>query len=162
MGTAMVATDRRRGGPEPRSRQGLVKASPGHREIVEIRFPEVDGQDRWLPDRIVGLIRVGVPRLSRDNQADGWWYRPGALPWWEVRQRVGGRVRTEVFAEAVEDLLAKGSLIELWTKMLGARPHGHVLMLPGHSDVLRWPIVRARALPEVLKRESWAQTLVRQ
>lgn len=159
MGTAIKATDCRSGGSESMTSQGLGKATPRRREIVEIRSPGNHDRGRWLQDRIVALIRAGLPRFTEDDRAKVWWHRPGALPWWEVRQRIGGRIRTEVFAEAIENLLAEGSLIEVWTKMLGARPDGHILMLPGHSDALRWPVVRARALREVLEQESWAQRL---
>jgi hypothetical protein len=128
--------------------------------IGEIPTP-ADSTTR-LRARILELLARGVPRSSWDDRGDGWWYRPGALPWWEVRTRVGGRVAGVMFVEAVEGLIGDGLVIEAWLAARGRRTPSHVLLLPGHSDVLNSAVVRARGRAGVLANEPWSAALERQ
>jgi len=109
-------------------------------------------------------VGAGVPRLSPGS--DGvygyhglWWHRPGALPWWEARQRVGGRVGVPAFRGAVDGLIGRGRLIEVWLAAAGRRAPGHALVLPGHAEALPRGVVRARGRGDVLAREPWAAAL---
>jgi hypothetical protein len=42
--------------------------------------------------------------------------------WWEVRQEVGGNVKSEEFREAIERLLALGLVVECYMKSYGPEP----------------------------------------
>jgi hypothetical protein len=84
-----------------------------------------------------------------------WRHLPGTLPWWELRIRIGGRVSADAFAQAIEDLLAEGQLIEVWLARADGRDAPHLLMLPGKSSALKRPVAQARGKPEVLAAEPW-------
>jgi hypothetical protein len=138
---------------------------PGRQEIVTVGAPPAPGSEgERLQGRILELVGRGVPRLS--SGPDGrlgyhgeWWHPPGALPWWETRQRAGGRVGAEVFRAAVEALVADGRLLEVWLEPDGQRAPGHLLLLPGYSGALRRSAVMARGRPDVLRGEPWAAGL---
>jgi hypothetical protein len=149
-----MAEGDRRGEPPSRHR-GIVEGPSRSRGIVEIRLGEAYDRGRGLRSRILELVRAGVPRRHGDARGEGWWHRPGALPWSETRQRVGGRVKAAEFTAAVEDLMAEGNLIEVWLRMAGRRAPSHVLLLPDHPEALRHPVARARGLAEVLEEEPW-------
>ena len=147
--------------------QGTIKAPSRHQESAPVVVGAVPIPDRggWLRARIVRLIDAGVPRQTWDKR-DGWAFRgeyrhrPGSLSWFEVRQRIGGAVRTPEFVAAVDDLIAAGELIEVWLNIGGRRSAPHSLLLPGRSDSLKHPVARARGLPEVLAAEPWYAGLV--
>jgi hypothetical protein len=67
----------------------------------------------------------------------------------------GVRVSAADFAQAVEELLAEGKLIEVWLQQVDDRDASHLLMIPGLSEALRRPVARARGTPEVLEAEPW-------
>src|SRR6185437_5148390 len=94
----------------PRGRQGFKMS--GSISIVGT-IPTPDDETTWLRSRVLELLARGVPRQSFDDRDDGWWHRPGALPWWEVRTRVGGRVDAATFAGVVEGLIDDGLVIEV-------------------------------------------------
>src|SRR5689334_1180043 len=120
--------------PVPGSGQGRFKAPPRQPEIVEIGAPPVPA-DRAarLRARVLEVVRVGIPRYGWPDTTRqvGWFKHPGAAPWHDLRQRVGGRVRGDEFRGAVESLLASGELLELWLAPRGAGSAGHVLIIPG-------------------------------
>jgi hypothetical protein len=76
-------------------------------------------------------------------------------PWWQLRQRLGGRVDADAFRAAVDRLIAGGELLEVWLARPDRRDAAHVLLLPGHSAALSRPVARARGNPEALRREPW-------
>ena len=124
-------------------------------------IPTPDDRMTWIRSRVLELLARGVPRHPGDDRGDGWWHRPGALPWWEVRTRIGGRVVAAAFAEAVEGLIGDGLVIEAWLAAHGRQTPSHVLMLPGRSGALKRPVVRARGHAGVLANEPWARDLER-
>ena len=124
-------------------------------------IPTPDDTATWLRSRVLELLARGVPRVPSDDRGDGWWHRPGALPWWELRTRVGGRVDTATFAGIAEGLIAEGLVIEAWLVARGRRTPSHVLLLPGHSGALKDPVVCARGNAGVLANEPWAAALAR-
>jgi hypothetical protein len=139
---------------------------PKRREkVVTIGALSQPDRSDWLEARILALLREGRPRSSWDPARREWGFRgewlvpPGACSWWEMRQRVGGRVNTVEFRAAVDGLLAGGEVLEVWLAMPDGREPAHTLLLPGHSGVLRHPVAQARGLPEVLRGEPWAATL---
>jgi len=104
---------------------------------------------------ILRVIAAGVCWPGFLGYPDRWPARPGAMPWWTVRQRVGGRVSAADFAAAVEGLLAEGRLIEVWLERRDGRSIPHLLMIPGCSEALSRPVAQARGKPEVLAAEPW-------
>ncbi len=122
-------------------------------------IPTPDDATTWLRSRVLDLLARGVPREPRDGRGDGWWHRPGALPWWELRTRVGGRVDAATFSGVAEGLIADGLVIEAWLTTPGRRAPSHVLLLPGHSAALKYPVVRARGHAALLAGEPWAPAL---
>ncbi len=134
-------------------------------EIVTLGGWTDPGSDaQRLQDRILELVRAGVPRRSFGS--DGvlgfhglWWHEPGTCSWWETRQRVGGRVTADAFRDAVDARTADGRLIEVWLARVGRRQPAHTLLIPGHAAALRRPVTRARGRPDVLAREPWAARL---
>jgi hypothetical protein len=105
--------------------------------------------------RILRVVAAGGCWPGWRGEPDRWRHLPGTLPWWEVRQRLGGRVSASDFAGAVEDLLAEGRLIEVWLQQVDDRDAPHLLMLPGRSGGLKRPVARARGDPVVLTAEPW-------
>jgi hypothetical protein len=124
-------------------------------------IPTPDDIITSVRSRVLELLSRGVPREPSDDRGDGWWHRPGALPWWELRTRVGGRVASTTFAGAVEGLIADGRVIEVWLAAHGRRTPSHVLLLPGHSGALKGRVVRARGHEGVIAGEPWASALER-
>ena len=124
--------------------------------IGEIPTPE--DVNTSIRSRVLAILARGVPRHPSDDR-DGWWHRPGALPWWEVRHRVGGRVGAATFTEVARGLIADGLVIEVWLAAHGRRTGSHVLLLPGHSGALKGPVVKARGHAGVLANEPWARSL---
>ena len=124
-------------------------------------IPTPDDRRTWIRSRVLEILARGIPRDPGDDRGDGWWHRPGALPWWEVRTRIGGRVAAAAFAAAVEGMIADGLVIEAWLAARGRQVPSHVLMLPGHSRTLKSPVVRARGHASVLAEEPWAEGLGR-
>jgi hypothetical protein len=122
-------------------------------------IPTPDNTKTWVRKRVLELLAKGIPRHSFDDRGDGWWHRPGALPWWELRTRVGGRVDAATFAEVAEGLIADGLVIEAWLAAPGRRTPSHVLLLPGQSSALKEPVVQARGHAGVLANEPWASAL---
>src|SRR5438270_13856729 len=72
---------------------------------------------------------------------------PGCVPWWEARQRVGGKFAQADFVAAVGELLAEGRLIEGWLQVRGRTTTSHVLLMPGRSEAMIYPIRQAKGLP---------------
>jgi hypothetical protein len=140
--------------------QGGIKAMPRH-PIQEIGFPPLArGRAGWLKDRILAVVAGGVPEL-RYHLGDPirWRRRPGALPWWEARQRIGGRVTPEEFRRAVDELLAEGRLVEAWLERPDMRDGSHLLVMPGRLEALPLAVARSRGRADVLEREPWARSL---
>jgi hypothetical protein len=117
-------------------------------------------------NRILEILRKGEPRTSWDADRHRWalqgeWFhRPGAMPWWAVRQRLGGRVRARAFRFCVDTLLSEGQLIEVWLDAPTRHVPPHSLLLPGHSEALSYPVARAAGREDVLAREPWYAGLV--
>ena len=142
MTTTAAAGPRGQGTDKESTGRQRRDAPPGVVTVGEL--PRYD-RSAWLRARIVGLIDAG-----------GTWRQPaGAESLWSIRQRVGGRVGTPEFRRAVEELLAAGTLIEAWLQPSGAKEPGHVLLIPGRSDALKSPVVKARGRLEVMDREPW-------
>ena len=129
-------------------------------------FPAVD-RARWLRERIVRILERGEQRMGwagdvlsgHERVQDGWKQPPGSCAFWALRQKLGGRVGAEEFAEAVEALLADGRAIEVWLELPDRRDPPHCLVLPGRSEGLRFPVARARGLPAILQAEPWYTAL---
>ena len=146
--------------------QDGIDGVPRRSEVATIGdFARVD-RDVWLRDRIVRVIEAGIPRMGDFGKLmggnpvrTGWHHEPGTCPWWELRQRLGGRVNAADFAEAIETLLAAGRIIEVWLAVPDRRTAPHCLILPGRSAGLRRPVARARGLPEILEGEHWYEAL---
>src|SRR5205823_3542415 len=102
-----------------------------------------------LRQRIIEAIRV--PRFRRGSGEGSWGWRP----WWSVRQAIGGRVRTEAFRRAVEELLAQGALVEAWLEARDQRARPHVLLLPGALGELDRAVCEVRGREDVLRREGF-------
>lgn len=121
-----------------------------------------------------GIVTLGGPpqrpdpgaklrqRILEALETGGSWSQdgvPGARPWWAVRKAVGGRVNAVTFAQAVEELIAEGKVIEVWLSMPDRREPPHLLVLPSFRVVLRYPVARARGRPEVLALAPWSKEL---
>jgi len=89
---------------------------------------------------------VGELFNTRTEQV-GWWHEPGVCSFWELRQRLGGRVKRQAFVEAVQALLAEGRVIEVWLAMPDMRESPHCLLLPGHSKALKHPVAQGPGAP---------------
>lgn len=153
--------------------QGIGKAPPGQQQgmrktpkIVTVGAPPVpEDEGERLRARILDVARSGVPRHSWDPERGWchkgeWLVRLGGWPWWEMRQRVGGRVPEAAFRAAVDELLARGQLLEVWLKPRGRRTPDHILLVPGGGAELPRPVAQARGRSDVLAREPWAGRLV--
>lgn len=117
---------------------------------VEVRdaTPHIDPAEQ-LRDRILAALRT--PRYRRGAWQGHWGWRP----WWSVRAAVGGRVRTETFRRAVEELLAAGEIIEAWLEPRDQRPRPHILLLPGAFGELDRPVSGVRGREDVLRSKGF-------
>lgn len=114
-------------------------------------LPAPPDREARTKERILSLVSRG-----------GWRGRPGGAPWWWVRQEVGGRVDSAAFRALVDELLSEGRLLEVWLCHPDRDNPPHVLLLPGHSGALRFPVARASGRAEVLQREPWYERLLRE
>src|SRR3954447_16550452 len=87
-----------------------------------------------LSEKILECVKLG-PRRSR---------AVGSASWWEVRQLLGGGVRTEEFRSVVDGLIEAGRIVEVWCDSGNCRSVSHRLVLVHHRGAVRAPILQAR------------------
>src|SRR5205823_4119120 len=114
--------------------QGKIKANSRQSQtapaIVSVgAMPAPPTAVDHLKARILAIVAAGEPRFAHCS----FHHAPGVMPWWDVRQRVGGKFARRDFVAAVEALLAEGRLIEAWLRPRGRATPSHVLIRPGHS-----------------------------
>lgn len=122
--------------------------------------PPARDRSAWLAGRILEVVAEGKPTYRYEDRRVLVGRRgAGALPRWEVRQIVGGRVTAGEFAAAVEALLAEGELIEAWLMRPDRRDASHLLVLPGRHEEFPRAVACARGRADVLAAEPWAASI---
>jgi hypothetical protein len=118
--------------------------------VIEVgTMPEPIGPVAHIKSRILTIL--GQPWAPYGQLLDP----PGSMSWHQVRVRIGGKFRQADFVAAVGQLLAEGEIIEVWLQRRGRSSPAHLLMMPGCSDSLDYPIRKAKGRAEVLASEPW-------